>query len=456
MAFSERAVALGVINAVLEDGAFTHLALAEALRDYDYLDRQQRAFITRLTEGTIERKITLDFVIDWYSKTPVRKMKPLIRGSIRMGVYQILYMDSVPDSAAVNESVRMVSKMYPGLKGFVNGVLRHIARDRDNAMKAIDEASLSIRYSMPQWIIDGWAKQYGMDTTISMLQAFLAPTKTCIRTNLARITPENLRQRLEADGVQVDPVSGLDYAFYISGYDRITGLPEYREGLFYVQDASSMLVAQRADIRAGDRILDVCAAPGGKSLHMAETLCDIEKMSDFLNPADAAVGLTISGKSGEEVPCGSVEARDKTEAKVALIRDNIQRSGLTNITAKVQDATVDDPESHDAFDIVVADLPCSGLGVMARKPDIRYRISQDEIIALSALQQDILKVVCQYVKPEGTLLYSTCTISQMENEDNVDAFLAEHKNFSLVYREQILPKEGENDGFFISVMRRNA
>ncbi len=453
---NEREIILGTITAVFEEGEYSHLVMQDVLAKYDYLDKRQRAFITKVCEGCVERRITLDHVINQYAKTPVKKQKPMIRNVLRMSTYQILYLDHVPASAVVNEAVKLIQKRYAPLKGFVNGVLRSIARDKEDILANLGKAGWSVEYSVPQWIIDLWVTSYGKEKTLKSLQAFQKPSVTCIRTNRAAVTPEELKASLEKEGVKAAPVEGIDYGFYISGYDRLTELESFENGWFYIQDASSMEVAEAAGIKAHDAILDVCAAPGGKSLHMAEIL-------KFKEAAEAA-GNDHSGDSTavpaagadriSDLPAGSVEARDISEAKVDLIWENIERSGLSNITAGVYDAAEDDPSSHEAYDVVLADLPCSGLGIMGRKADIRYRITKEDLSSLAKLQQEMLSVVHRYVKPKGTLVYSTCTMNPAENEENVAAFLEAHPEFALEKQKQIFPEEGKHDGFFYAVLKK--
>lgn len=466
---NERAIVLQILSAVLEEGAYSHLLLQAVLDKYAYLDRRQRAFISRLSEGVIERRISLDYILDHYSRTPVQKMKPMIRNSLRMGLYQILYMDAVPDSAACNESVKLIAKRYRPLKGFVNGLLRNIVRHRQEALDLLESAPPGIRYSMPSWLFAQWSERFGRERCEDICKSFLAPKRTCIRVNVARISVGDLIERLEDEGVTVERARELNYALYISGYDSLQSLLAYQEGLFYIQDISSMLVAERAPVRRGSRVLDVCAAPGGKSLHIAEMLARMDRSAELLNPQMN----TLSSAADEDRACGQkmgnsksrgrgvsgsrgmVLARDLTEGKVARIRENIARSRMDNIFAQVFDARTDDDASHEAYDIVLADLPCSGLGVIGKKPEIRYRLRPEDLTSLAGMQRQILAVVKNYVKAQGSLVYSTCTISRQENEENVEHFLAENADFHLISQEQILPEPSGRDGFFIAVFSRN-
>ena len=412
-----------MLLAIDRDGQYSHLVLRDVLDKYQYLSKQERAFLTRLTEGTVERMLTLDYVIDQFSKTKVKKMKPLIRELMRLSVYQIMYMDGVPDSAVCNEAVKLARKRgFTGLSGFVNGVLRSVAR----GWKDVTFQNESVRYSVPEWIIDGWNADYGRDVTEKMLEAFMQPAKITVRTNTQKCTPGELKDRLSQEGVTVEAIEGISYAFALSGFDYLAGLGSFQDGWFYVQDISSMTVAHAADPKKGDYIIDVCAAPGGKSSHLAELL-------------DGS---------------GMVEARDLTEYKVGLIEENILRHDLHNMKAVQQDATLFDEASVEKADILICDLPCSGLGVIGRKSDIRYKMTAEKAHDLAVLQQEMLDTVWKYVKRGGKLIYSTCTIHKEENEDNVAAFLQKHPQFTLVEQRQIFPMEG-SDGFFVAKMIRS-
>lgn len=422
-----RALALDILCAVNEEGRYSHLMLRQVLEKYQYLPKQERAFLTRLVEGTIERQIALDYVIDAFSKTKTRKMKPLIRNLMRMSAYQILYMDAVPDSAACDEAVRLAKKRgFSGLSGFVNGVLRSVARDGRNVSWPDGEsepiAALSVRYSVPQWIVGLWADRYGTEQTERILSGFSGNRALSVRVNLQKTTPEELKRELEAEGLTVQPVHALSYAFYVDGVDHLNALKSFREGRFYVQDVSSMRVAELAGVREGDYVIDVCAAPGGKSLHLAELLCGT----------------------------GLVEARDLTDYKVGLIRENIERHGAKNVRALRMDATVHNDASVELADVLICDLPCSGLGVLGKKPDIRYRMTLEKTRELALLQRQILSTVQDYTKHGGVLIYSTCTINDAENEENVAWFLQNWPEYELLHEEQMFPGGDNRDGFFLA------
>lgn len=445
---NERELVLGILLEVTEKGAYSHLILRDVLQKYQYLDKKERAFITRVTEGTLEHLLELDYILNQFSSVKVEKMKPVIRNILRSAVYQLKYMDTVPDSAVCNEAVKLaIKKGFGSLRGFVNGVLRNTARKLAQVKYPADPLEgLSIQYSMPMWILKQWLSDYDRQTVERMLEAFCQEKSLVIRRNLFKGADKDageFRNMLEEEGVQITPHPYLPYAFYIAGYDSLGELESFRKGEFMVQDVSSMLVCEVAGVKEGDFVFDVCAAPGGKAVHMAEKL------------------------NGT----GRVEARDLTAYKVGLIQENIERMGLTNIRAIQQDARILDGNSMKKADIVLADLPCSGLGVLGKKADLKYRVTEEDIFGLKKLQQEILSTVQNYVKPGGTLVYSTCTIHPAENMDNVHWFLEKYPEYTLkdirgslctelmqdVQEDgclQLLPGIHQSDGFFLAVLQR--
>lgn len=444
-AINEREIVLEVLLEITEQGMYSHIVLRDVLNKYQYLEKKERSFITRVTEGTLEHMMEIDYILDQFSKVKVKKMKPVIRNIMRSAVYQMKYMDSVPVSAACNEAVKLaVRKGFGSLRGFVNGVLRNVARNLDQIAYPTEPLKrLSIQYSMPEWILNLWLKAYDSDIVEQMLQAFQRETPLTIRCNLRMVTPKQLKEHLEAEGVTVKVHPYLEYAFHISGFDYLGDLESFQNGEFSVQDISSMLVSELAGPKEGDYVIDVCAAPGGKSLHMAEKL------------------------NGS----GHVEARDLTEYKVGLIQENIERTGLSNVEAVQQDALIFDETSVGKADIVLADLPCSGLGVLAKKTDLKYKATKEGTDSLAKLQREMLKNVQAYVKDEGKLVYSTCTINPAENMDNVHWFLNQYPEFELIdihgslceelqkdVKEngciQLLPGVHQSDGFFLACMKK--
>ncbi len=442
-----RELVLEILMEVLEQDNYSNVVIHNTLMKYQYLSKQDRAFLSRLAEGCVERCIQLDYVIDLFSKVKGNKMKAPIRNILRMGVYQILYMDQVPDRAACDESVKLAKrKGFAALKGFVNGVLRNVSRNREKIVFP-DKASnpkkyLEVMYSCPEWIIDLWLKEYTIEEVETALKSFLGKKTTTIRCNTERITVKELTKRLEEEGITVETGEYLPYALKIKDYNYLNRIEAFREGLFQVQDESSMLIAQAAGIESGNIIFDVCAAPGGKTTHSAELLKGT----------------------------GMVYSRDLTQYKVSFIEENVERLGLSNVTTQVKDARKLCKEEIGKADIVLADLPCSGLGVIGKKTDIKYKTKPEDIESLGKLQREILGVVSQYVKPDGVLIYSTCTVNHVENLDNRN-WILENLDFEAESLDDYLPerlqgdttKEGylqlfpgkhKCDGFFLSRFRR--
>ncbi|MCI8549890.1 MAG: 16S rRNA (cytosine(967)-C(5))-methyltransferase RsmB [Lachnospiraceae bacterium] len=438
---------------ILEKGKYSHVVLKKALDAHGELSKRDRAFLTCLTEGCVERLYELDYVIDCFSKLKTAKMKPLIRELLRMSVYQIKYMDSVPDRAAVSEALRLAGKRgFGSLKGFVNGVLRNVAREYGSVSYPKREEGFSrwakVVYSMPVWITEELLKEYGEERTERILATSLSARPLSVRCNLSRASIEEIVKSLEGQGIGVKSVKDIPSVLILEGYDRLSETEAFREGFLQVQDISSVLAGLSAGIKRGDFVLDVCGAPGGKSLHAADLL----------------------------MGTGHVEARDLTQEKTALMKENIRRSGLSNISVKVWDALVLDVSMIQKADVVLADLPCSGMGIIGRKSDIKYKMTKEQQRELSALQRKILSVVWQYVKPGGRLVFSTCTVFPSENRENARWF-TEQFPFTPVNLKEILPKrfwgegeqteetagewlqllpgERETDGFFIAVFRRN-
>ncbi len=415
-----RAYVLNIIVEIMENGAYSDKALHDVLDSGVIKDKRDRAFISRLCEGVIERAITLDYIIECFSNVKVRKMKPIIRNVLRMSVYQIFYMESVPDAAACDEAVKLVIKRgYKGLSGFVNGVLRNIIRNKDN----IKYSSLSVQYSMPEWIVNRFNSEYGEEITKKILNAFLDKNKyTCVRCNLSKAAIVTITDILKAEGVEIDSGKFFEYALNISGYNRLTELKAFKDGLIQVQDESSMLTAAISRIRTNNTVIDICAAPGGKTLHAA----------DILNG------------TGKVISC------DISENKTRLIHNNVKRTGFDNIEICINDALVYRQDWRETADIVIADLPCSGLGVTGKKCDIKYKTKHSDIKALAALQKKILSVAGQYVKPGGRLVYSTCTITPEENIENFQ-WIKNNLPFVSESIEEVLPKILKNntgkDGF---------
>ena len=449
MTDNTREIILRVLNDISENGIYSHMAIRGALDKYGYLPKRDRAFITRVCEGTVERMIELDYSINRFSTIPVSKMKPVIRDTLRSAVYQIRFMDNVPDAAAVNEAVRLTQqKGFYNLKGFVNGVLRSVVRSGDEIPYPDIEVDpvryYSVKYSMPEWIVRSFRDEFGPIVTRMMLKSMLEERPMTVRFKTDRISPLTIIESLKSQGVKVRRAPYLPYAYIISEYNYLPSLTAFRNGWIFPQDVSSMLVSEVAAPVKGEYVIDMCAAPGGKSLHIAD------KMGNF----------------------GEVEARDLSEDKVALIRENVRRAGIINVKPVQMDALVYDAASEEKADIVLCDLPCSGLGVISRKSDIKYRVTPEKIASLVELQRMILRNAAAYVRPGGRLIFSTCTLGHRENEDNV-AWFTQHFPFETeslnpylpraLWRLstekgylQMIPGVHETDGFFIARMKKKS
>ena len=412
-----RGVILDILTEINEKGRFTHAVLAEALRKYQYLSKEDRAFISCVVRGTVERKITLDYIIGIYSAQPVRKLKPVIRNILRMSTFQLVYLQNMKPYAVCDEAVKLtVKRGYSFFRSYVNAVLRKVSSEAGN-IPMPDRTEdiikyLSVVYSTPEWIVAKWINDYGIEQTEIMLDSQFAPHPLTIRCNSSLITPDELAKRLRSRGVTVRKNSLLSEALEISDYDYLEIIPEFGEGLFFIQDISSMLVCHVAAPVENSYVIDLCAAPGGKSMHMAELL----------------------------KKTGYVEARDISEFKVSKIRENIDRLNLENVAAVVMDAGVTDELSLGKADIVIADLPCSGLGVMGKKPDIKYNATPEKCRELVQLQRKILKASADYVKPGGVLIYSTCTVNKDENTENVRWF-TDNFPFRLESINEYIPRQ---------------
>ena len=400
----EREIILDSLIEILENGQYSHLIEKAVLDKYDYLKNNQKAFIKKVTEGTVENLIFIDKVIDSYAKTKVNKQKPLIRNLLRMSTYQILFLDKVPDSAVCNEAVKLAGKRgFRTLSGFVNGVLRAVSRDKSKI--EIDNTSC------PDWIKEHLTKYYGEDTAKLILEDF------------AKEHPVTIRARRELKNTEnLIPSGILKNAYYVKKGVSLSQIEGYEEGDFAVQDISSQMVGQMAEIKPGDVVLDVCAAPGGKAI----CACDLG---------------------------GIVEARDISESKVSIIDENIARCGCKNIKTTVWDATVPDERWSEKADVLILDAPCSGLGVIGKKADIKFKTNPEDLIELAQIQRKIIDTVWRYVKPGGRLMYSTCTLNPGENEEQA-RYIVDNYPFELINERTYIPGIDGTDGFYTAALIR--
>ncbi len=415
MAENTREIVLDTLLALEKEQDFSHNLIKAVLDKYDYLDKKDKAFFKRVTEGTLERRLELDYYLNHFSKVPVNRMKPLIRCLLRMSVYQLLYMDAVPDSAVCNEACKLAGKRhFQNLKGFVNGVLRSVAKNKENLpMPDAKEAPvefLSVKYSMPTWIVEMWLEEYGYEVTAKLLNGLLKihPVSLRFDTGLSAEEREKLCEGMRAQGAVLTRSEYLPYVYLLENAEGLKNLPGYEDGKFLVQDVSSALTVEAAGIRSTDFVVDVCAAPGGKTILASEK-------------------------------AAKVLSRDVSEEKTALILENLQRMGRTNVETEVFDGSVCDEALREKADVVLLDVPCSGLGILGKKRDIKYRVTGEGLKSLQELQKQIVRASASYVKPGGTLMYSTCTIHRAENEEMVK-FITGELGFRPVSLQGILPE----------------
>ena len=424
---NERYVSIQILNAIDRNGTFSGDAIDSALRKEQFSDKRERAFVTRLTEGTIEKRLTVDYIIDRFSKVKVSKQRPLIRNALRTGIYQIFYMDSVPPSAAVSEAVSIVKAHgMKNLAGYVNAVLRNVIRNKEELEKEIS-ADICLKYSIPKWLYAYLADNYGEEKAEKILADSEAERPTTIRVNTALISVDELSEMLKAEGIRVSPGYYSKNALLIENYDFIRRIKGFREGFFTVQDESGMAAVEALGVRNGATVLDLCAAPGGKSLYAA----------------------LLAGENGVVKGC------DISEAKVGLIEENAERLRIKNIEVDIKDALVYDEAVVGTADYVIADVPCTGLGVMGRKNDIKYRVKPEDIGILAEQAGRILENAGGYLKTGGRLMYSTCTITKEENEPVTDGFLKKHPEYKKMAERQFLQGIDKCDGFYYCILEKN-
>ena len=434
MSSNARYVATEALLRFDSENRYSSEILDEALKGSE-LDKRDSAFAATVFYGTIERRITLDYILSQYSKTPLNKLKKQVLAVLRISLYQILFMERVPNSAAVNEGLKLLDKMKRGFaKGFCNGILRSIGRSLPIDLTFPDIADeirrISVTASIPQDILKLWKNYYPDDWRDMALSFSEIGKQTTIRVNTLRIDEKSLADRLQKEDVNVEPTK-LDNALKISAGD-ITKLDSFKKGCFHVQDISSQIAARSVGAKKGERILDLCAAPGGKSFTMAELMQNE----------------------------GSVVSCDIYPKKVKMIDDMASRLGIDIISTVCIDSTV--KTGFSEFDRVLCDVPCSGLGIIAKKPEIRYK-SINELDNLTEVQYLILCNGAEYLKKNGTLVYSTCTLNINENEKQIERFLSEHDNFELNKSDDgfipngmktFMPHKDGCDGFFVAVMRK--
>ncbi|MCI9085469.1 MAG: 16S rRNA (cytosine(967)-C(5))-methyltransferase RsmB [Clostridia bacterium] len=413
-----RELALKAIYDIEFKGAYSNMALKKYLKSADNRDK---SLVTALVYGTVDRKITLDYVIGRLSKIKIKKISKYILIILRMGIYQMMYMDKIPDSAAVNESVKLARRYGHGASvGFVNGVLRSAAGFNIEYPNGKTEY-LSVKYSFPMWLCEKWLSEFGFEFTEQLIDSFGKSAPLTLRANTLKITASELSDRLNSDGINAEVYDG---AVVCDGFD-IEHNELYRDGFFTVQDIAAQQAAKILNPISGDMVIDMCAAPAGKTTHMAELMKNT----------------------------GKIYAFDIYEHKIELIKRNAERLGIKIIEPRLSDGETYDDKLCGTADKVLCDVPCSGLGIIRRKPEIKWNREQNT--DLPKIQRNILNNAAKYLKIGGELLYSTCTIENEENGAVTGAFLKDNGNFEKLYEKTYYPHIDNTDGFYICKMRRN-
>lgn len=426
-----------VLLKMYRDKSYSNLLLNSYFQDSDFLPRD-KAFISVLVYGVTERLMTIDYNIEKHLKQPLKKLKPEVLIILRIGTYQLLFMDSVPQSAAINESVNLTKKNGCSFaSGLVNAVLRGISKDGLMLPDENDSDYLSIKYSCPNWLIDLWTQSYGFENAVEILESSIGDVPIYIRANTLKTNTNELIEKFSKDDIKATKVSLLEDAIKLEKPGNIENNQAFIDGLFHVQDLSSQLCCLALDAKPNESILDVCSAPGGKSFTIAERMKNQ----------------------------GIIDSCDIYDFKLKLIDETALRLGIKIINTKLLDASVFN-QNHSQYDKILCDVPCSGLGIIRRKPEIRYKLSEN-IDKLQDLQYSIMCVSARYLKKGGRMVYSTCSLNPKENTDVVEKFLSEHSNFHIVdiFDENygikksstltLLPHIHDTDGFFIAVLEKD-
>ena len=432
-----RQIAFDILLKIHMSNAYSNLAL-DAYLQKDNMENRDKALVSALVYGVCERQLTLDYNLSKYLKQPIKKLKPEVLIALRIGTYQLLFMDKIPDSAAINESVNLVkSNRASFASGLVNAVLRNVSRNGLLLPDESDKSYKSIKYSCPEWLVNMWTQNFGEEITDGILSCSLGEVPLYIRVNTLKITADNLIKLLSEEGIVANKCDCIENALVLNKQGAIENLESFKAGLFHVQDLSSQFCCKALGAKPGEKILDVCSAPGGKTFTLGEVM------------------------SNE----GLITSCDLYESRVKLIENGAKRLGLTIVKPAVSDATLFN-ENFDKYDKVLCDVPCSGLGIIRRKPEIKYK-SPDDIDKIHNLQYLILSVTAKYVKNGGTLVYSTCSLNPSENEKVCQDFLSENKDFDLVDIEDaenfgvvngkmltVIPSKNDTDGFFVAKFQR--
>jgi 16S rRNA (cytosine967-C5)-methyltransferase len=443
---TSRYLAVEILEKIELEDAYSNLLLRKVI-DENELPKEEKNLLTELVYGVVQRKMTLDYQLAPFFKNQ-KKLDNWVRQVLRLSLYQMEYLDRIPDHAIVNEAANIArSKGHRGIVGLVNGVLRNVQRKGVRDVSEITPVNqrLATEYSLPLWLVDEFIEELGENEAEQLAASLIERPKLSLRVNLKKITRNEAMEELKKEGYEVEKSTISPF-----GLIALNGVPVesrlFKEGLLAVQDESSMLVAPALNVKESHKVLDACAAPGGKTMHIA---------TNYL----------------EEKQGGKVVALDIHEHKIQLINENAKRQQVENIVdAKQLDARkVLEQFEENTFDRVLIDAPCSGLGLMRRRPEIRYNKTKKDILSLQKLQLEIIQAASKVLKPGGELVYSTCTISRLENQDVVEQFLKDNQNYTQAFvdlpNEQlqhdsegsitIYPHQYDTDGFFIARLKKN-
>ena len=440
MAISLRKTAVQILTNVEKNGAYINIEMNK-LRSNELYSEQDIRLIGEIVNGTIKRKITLDYVISLHSSTKLNKIAPFVLNVLRIGVYQILFMDKIPDSAAVNESVNIVKKssVYR-LSGYVNAVLRAVTEKDIKNLPNDTLKSISVKYSYPEWLVKRWIEEFGTEFACELMKSLNERSSLYIRCNTIVNSISQFKNALTDAGVnyeqvKIPGVTNYNYSFRINSVKTINLIPGLNEGAFYIQDPAAALAAYVLDPQKGNTIIDLCAAPGGKSLFIADLI----------------------DNSGKIISC------DIYEHKIKLIEENAKKYKALSIVPTINDALKLREEWINTADRVLCDVPCTGFGIIRKKPDIKYSRKEEDISILAKMGRSILENASLYLKCGGILVYSTCTIEKEENEDVINSFLESHPEFSIYpFTDDntsgfytAYPNKTDTDGFFVCRLKKN-
>ena len=414
-----REAALLALNDILYNGKYSNIAVKEMLGKCRGMDKTEKAFFTNLVYGVISRHFTLEYVISQYSSIKLKKLARYVKIILELGFYQLIYLDKVPESAAVNECVKL-SKRYckKGSDRFINGVLRAFLKNRC----VIPDDDLAVKYSFSQKMTKMFLEQFGYEFSDQLMQALNTPPDIMLRPNTLKTDADKLSELLEADGIEN---TVTDYGMVISDGFDVASNRLYKEGYFTPQDRGAYTASMVLAPKEGETIIDMCSAPGGKAQHIAELMKDN----------------------------GNILAFDIHEHKVSLINNSAKRLGFNSINAQVGDSAVYNSELNGIADRVLCDVPCSGWGIIRRKPDIK--LSHTDLCELYDIQKKILDNGAKYVKIGGCIVYSTCTVNKKENEEIISEFLSKNKNFEKTYEKTFYPNIDGCDGFYVCRLNKN-